>query len=97
MAVPLYNGEISPPEVRGSLIALQQMSIVTGIMVCRILRDIGFWMMLIAANRSRSGLITEPTISEGLVPRKARLPGESLWRSSFVCDERCEGRARTHI
>lgn len=33
MAVPLYNGEISPPEVRGSLVALQQMAIVTGIMV----------------------------------------------------------------
>ncbi|KAF8304939.1 general substrate transporter [Clavulina sp. PMI_390] len=33
MAVPLYNGEISPPEVRGSLIALQQLSIVFGIMV----------------------------------------------------------------
>lgn len=24
MAVPLYNSEISPPEVRGSLVALQQ-------------------------------------------------------------------------
>lgn len=33
MAVPLYNGELSPPEVRGSLIALQQMAIVTGIMI----------------------------------------------------------------
>lgn len=25
MAVPLYNSEISPPEVRGSLVALQQL------------------------------------------------------------------------
>lgn len=33
MAVPLYNGELSPPEVRGSLVALQQMAITTGIMV----------------------------------------------------------------
>ncbi|EJD45570.1 general substrate transporter [Auricularia subglabra TFB-10046 SS5] len=33
MAVPLYNAEMSPPEVRGSLVALQQLSIVTGIMV----------------------------------------------------------------
>jgi len=33
MAVPLYNAEISPPEVRGSLVALQQLSIVFGIMI----------------------------------------------------------------
>ncbi|KAJ6619789.1 general substrate transporter [Mycena sp. CBHHK59/15] len=33
MAVPLYNGEISPPEVRGSLVALQQLAITFGIMV----------------------------------------------------------------
>ncbi|ELU44344.1 sugar transporter [Rhizoctonia solani AG-1 IA] len=30
MAVPLYNAELAPPEVRGSLVAMQQMSIVTG-------------------------------------------------------------------
>ncbi|KAF8755637.1 Permeases of the major facilitator superfamily [Rhizoctonia solani] len=33
MAVPLYNAELAPPEVRGSLVAMQQMSIVTGIMI----------------------------------------------------------------
>jgi len=33
MAVPLYNAELSPPEVRGSLVALQQLAIVTGIMI----------------------------------------------------------------
>ncbi|KAJ7903488.1 general substrate transporter [Mycena olivaceomarginata] len=33
MAVPLYNSEISPPEVRGSLVALQQLAITFGIMV----------------------------------------------------------------
>ncbi|PWN47377.1 general substrate transporter [Violaceomyces palustris] len=33
MIVPLYNAEVSPPEIRGSLVALQQMAIVTGIMV----------------------------------------------------------------
>ncbi|KAI0710230.1 general substrate transporter [Earliella scabrosa] len=33
MAVPLYNAEISPPEVRGSLVALQQLAITFGIMV----------------------------------------------------------------
>ncbi|KAJ7494772.1 general substrate transporter [Mycena galericulata] len=33
MAVPLYNSEMSPPEVRGSLVALQQLAITFGIMV----------------------------------------------------------------
>ncbi|KAJ7802034.1 general substrate transporter [Mycena olivaceomarginata] len=33
MAVPLYNSEISPPEVRGSLVALQQLAITFGIMI----------------------------------------------------------------
>ncbi|KAF5367496.1 hypothetical protein D9758_003744 [Tetrapyrgos nigripes] len=33
MAVPLYNAELSPPEVRGSLVALQQQSITAGIMI----------------------------------------------------------------
>ncbi|KAH7099832.1 general substrate transporter [Auriculariales sp. MPI-PUGE-AT-0066] len=31
--VPLYNAELSPPEVRGSLVALQQLSITAGIMI----------------------------------------------------------------
>jgi len=33
MIVPMYNAEIAPPEVRGALIGLQQLSIVTGIMI----------------------------------------------------------------
>ncbi|KAL2007902.1 hypothetical protein VTN00DRAFT_7884 [Thermoascus crustaceus] len=33
MAVPMYNAEIAPPEVRGSLVALQQLAITFGIMV----------------------------------------------------------------
>ncbi|KAK7033159.1 MFS glucose transporter mfs1 [Favolaschia claudopus] len=33
MAVPLYNSEIAPPEVRGSLVALQQLAITFGIMI----------------------------------------------------------------
>ena len=33
MAVPLYNAEIAPPEVRGSLVALQQLAITFGILV----------------------------------------------------------------
>lgn len=33
MIVPMYNAEIAPPEVRGALVALQQLSITLGIMV----------------------------------------------------------------
>ncbi|KAK6455969.1 putative sugar transporter, high affinity [Scheffersomyces xylosifermentans] len=33
MVVPLYNAEVSPPEIRGSLVALQQLAITFGIMV----------------------------------------------------------------
>ncbi|KAI9040080.1 sugar porter family MFS transporter [Aspergillus affinis] len=32
-SVPMYNAEIAPPEVRGSLVALQQLAITFGIMV----------------------------------------------------------------
>lgn len=33
MAVPLYNAELAPPEVRGSLVALQQLAIMFGVMI----------------------------------------------------------------
>lgn len=33
MIVPMYNAEVAPPEVRGSLVALQQLAIVFGIMI----------------------------------------------------------------
>ncbi|KAI0729232.1 general substrate transporter [Fomitopsis betulina] len=33
MSVPLYNAELAPPEVRGSLVALQQLAISFGIMI----------------------------------------------------------------
>ena len=33
MVAPLYISEISPPEIRGSLLVLEELSIVTGIVV----------------------------------------------------------------
>lgn len=37
MGVPLYLGELAPPNIRGSLVALQQLAITIGIMVA-------FWL-----------------------------------------------------
>lgn len=37
MIVPIYNSEVSPPEVRGALVALQQLAITFGIMIVRVL------------------------------------------------------------
>jgi MFS family permease len=39
MIVPLYNAELAPPEIRGSLVAVQQLAITFGIMV-------SFWVGL---------------------------------------------------
>lgn len=36
-AVPLYNSEISPPELRGTVVSIQQFAIVSGICV-------SFWL-----------------------------------------------------
>ena len=33
MVAPLYISEISPPEIRGTLLVLQELSIVTGIVI----------------------------------------------------------------
>lgn len=33
MVVPLYISEISPPEIRGSLLVFEQLSIVVGIVI----------------------------------------------------------------
>lgn len=33
MIVPIYNSEVAPPEVRGALVALQQLAICFGIMI----------------------------------------------------------------
>ena len=43
MLAPLYMAEISPPEVRGSLMALEQLAIVLGVVV-------GFWTGFLTRN-----------------------------------------------
>lgn len=47
MLAPLYMAEISPPEVRGSLMALEQFSIVLGAVL-------GFWTGFFTHNGTRS-------------------------------------------
>ncbi|KAK1541961.1 hypothetical protein CPAR01_05348 [Colletotrichum paranaense] len=41
MIVPLYNSECAPPEVRGALVALQQLAITFGIMISFWIQDYG--------------------------------------------------------
>ena len=45
MLSPLYMAEISPPEVRGSLMALEQFAIVLGAVL-------GFWAGFFTRNRT---------------------------------------------
>lgn len=49
MIVPLYNAELAPPEVRGALVAVQQLAITFGIMVSFWIgygvSDIRFWSL----------------------------------------------------
>lgn len=33
MIIPIYNSEVAPPEVRGALVATQQLAICFGIMI----------------------------------------------------------------
>ena len=80
MIVPLYNAELSPPEIRGSLVALQQLAITFGILVS--------WFIFSSRattykTRSRTGSHTAPTLSEGQVAGRAKLLGSFLSQSRF--------------
>jgi hypothetical protein len=43
MLSPLYMAEISPPEIRGSLLAIEQLAIVLGVVL-------GFWIGFLTRN-----------------------------------------------
>lgn len=43
MLSPLYMAEISPPELRGSLLAIEQLAIVLGVVF-------GFWIAFLTRN-----------------------------------------------
>jgi hypothetical protein len=81
MLSPLYMAEISPPEVRGSLMALEQFAIVLGV-VC------GFWTGFLTrsghffpnlANIYSNILTTQYCYNQFQAP----LPGASLWESRY--------------
>jgi len=87
MIVPLYNAELSPPEVRGSMVALQQLAITFGIMVrsfilifkhdfpkCIYLLVLN-WFDLLATRRFHTGSHTGPTSLEEQVQDRAKQLG----------------------
>jgi MFS family permease len=72
MLSPLYMAEISPPEVRGSLLALEQLSIVLGCVI-------GFWAGFFTRNGACvarahvAGCGAEPNVPHVV-------PGSASWR-----------------
>ncbi|KAH8128149.1 hypothetical protein ACSS6W_011054 [Trichoderma asperelloides] len=60
MIVPIYNSEVAPPEVRGALVALQQLAICFGIMV-------SFWIDY-GTNYIGGTLLGEQSDASWLVP-----------------------------
>lgn len=61
MLVPLYNAELAPPEVRGALVALQQLAITFGIMVSY---WIGYGTNFIGGSINRDAGETEDQLSD---------------------------------
>lgn len=76
MAVPLYNAEIAPPEVRGSLVALQQLAITFGIMV-------SFWIDYGGLTTIRRGTWTTsdiPILGTNYIGGTGEHQHEAAWR-----------------
>ena len=74
MLSPLYMAEISPPEVRGSLMALEQFAIVLGAVL-------GFWAGFFTRNSASSIYAQPPSVTKVYQSRVRRL-GEYLWVSN---------------
>jgi hypothetical protein len=55
MLSPLYMAEISPPEVRGSLMALEQFAIVLGVVL-------GFWTGFLTRSSMFRGNLFSPSL-----------------------------------
>ena len=62
MVIPLYQAEIAPPELRGSLVSLQQLSITIG-------TSIAFWldygMQFVGSNKCNPEGISNPYLADG--------------------------------
>lgn len=67
MVVPLYNAELAPPEIRGSLVAVQQLAITFGIMV-------SFWVCDMGVGREGAELTCLDRIWNELYWRHRRRP-----------------------
>jgi MFS family permease len=85
MIVPLYNAELSPPEVRGSMVALQQLAITFGIMVRSFIYLLFLnWFHLLATRRFHTGSHMGPISLEELVQDRAKQLG-SFPSQSRLC------------
>lgn len=62
MVIPLYQAEIAPPELRGSLVSLQQLSITIGTTIAFWL-DFGF--SYVGSNKCKPEGIANPYLSDG--------------------------------
>lgn len=62
MVIPLYQAEIAPPELRGSLVSLQQLSITVGTTIAFWL-DFGF--SFVGGNKCNPEGITNPYLADG--------------------------------
>jgi len=67
MLAPLYMAEISPPEIRGSLLSIEQFSIVLGVVL-------GFWFGFL----TRTRMFDRATVSSAT--HIVAVPGSWSWR-----------------
>ncbi|ETW83108.1 major facilitator superfamily [Heterobasidion irregulare TC 32-1] len=77
MLSPLYMAEISPPEVRGSLMSLEQFSIVLGCVI-------GFWTGFFTRNSTSLAQPIDLSRLKGIIYRiinsDVTVPGSASWR-----------------
>lgn len=85
MLAPLYMAEISPPEVRGSLMALEQFSIVLGVVF-------GFWMGFMTRDRVLFFItLSTGTITDGLISPRICIVENSARHPTLPGDHPCRG------
>ena len=82
MIVPMYNAEIAPPEVRGALVGLQQLSITLGIMISFWI-DYGTVSLVTYRIRSRTDWVCRTSLGAQAAVKRTR-PGFFRSACSFA-------------